>query len=137
MDNYQTRCSWGCAKNTFVIHSFINSVLLLLRIFKTLSIPNRKSWEAEIQREWSTPTMCHIVCVTYHMSCVTCKIFFLLLFSPLLFEKGWSQSVEGLLSTGPTRLIFTDLALRARSVQQLLCPSVCMLNVCMFVVPSP
>ena len=39
-------------------------------IFKVLSIPNHKSWKAEILRECSPPTMCH-------MSRVTCRIFLL------------------------------------------------------------
>ena len=29
-------------------------------IFKILSIPNHKSWEADILRECSPPTMCHM-----------------------------------------------------------------------------
>ena len=40
--------------------SLVHWVILLFRIFKTLYIPNRKSWGAEIFRECSPPTMCHM-----------------------------------------------------------------------------
>ena len=47
-------------------------MILLFRIFKTLSIPNSKSWGAKILRECSTPTMWHMSCVTCYVSRVTC-----------------------------------------------------------------
>ena len=57
-------------------------------LFKDLSIPNHKSWGAEILRECSPPTMCHmsrVIChvsgVTCQVSGVTCHFCFLLLFS--------------------------------------------------------
>ena len=59
--------------------------------------------------------MCHVSCVTCHMSRVTCHVsLFLLLFTSsfffffffLFFSEWWSYSVECLLSTRPTRLVF-------------------------------
>ena len=35
---YQTQCSQGCSINNFIIHSLNDSVILLFRILKTLSI---------------------------------------------------------------------------------------------------
>ena len=52
----------------------------LFRIFKTLPIPNRKSWEAEILRECSPATMCHMSCVTCHLSHVWCCMSFFFIF---------------------------------------------------------
>ena len=43
-------------------------------IFKTLSIPNRKSQGAEILRQCSSHTMCHVSCVMCHLSLVTCHV---------------------------------------------------------------
>ena len=43
-------------------------------IFKVLSIPNHKSWGAEILKECSPPTMCHMLCVKFHASHVTCQV---------------------------------------------------------------
>ena len=43
-------------------------------IFNILSVSNRKSWGAEIERECSPPTMCHTSCVSCHMSCVMCQL---------------------------------------------------------------
>ena len=58
----QTRCSCGCSKNIFVIYSLSQLVTLFFRIFKTLPIPNRKSWGAEILRKCSPPpwVTCHM-----------------------------------------------------------------------------
>ena len=36
----------------YFIYSFINYIILLFSIFKTLSIPNYKSWGADILREY-------------------------------------------------------------------------------------
>ena len=49
----------------------IHWLILLFRIFKTMSIPNRKSWGAEILRECSPPTMLHVGC---QVSGVRCKV---------------------------------------------------------------
>ena len=50
--------------------------------FKTLSIPNRKSWEAEVLRECSppaksqmSPVTCQVPGVRCQVSCVQCLIF--------------------------------------------------------------
>ena len=40
-------------------------VILEFRIIKTLSIPNHKSWGADILREYSPPNMCHMSHVTF------------------------------------------------------------------------
>ena len=42
----------GCSINTFVTHSFIHWVILSFIIFKTLSIPNHKSWGTELWRAY-------------------------------------------------------------------------------------
>ena len=39
-------------------------MILSFRIFRKLSIPNRKSWGADILREYSRPTICHMSRVT-------------------------------------------------------------------------
>ena len=55
-------------------------------------------------RSYKLHHACHMSCVTSrvmcHMSRVTCHNFF------FYWTKWWSLSVEGLLSTGPTRLVF-------------------------------
>ena len=51
-----------------LIYSLIHWVILAFRIFKTLSISNCKGWEAEILRECSPPTMCHMSRVKCHVS---------------------------------------------------------------------
>ena len=45
-----------------------------LNIFQTLSIPNRKSQGAEILRECSSDTMCHVSCVMCHVSLIMCHM---------------------------------------------------------------
>ena len=84
--------------------SFINSVILFLPIFKTLSFLNRKLQGADILRECSSPTTCNISHVTCHMSRVMCHVSQLVSFSFSFFSrtKWWRQSVEGLLPTEPT-----------------------------------
>ena len=68
-----------------LINYLIQSVILFLLIFKTLSFPNCKSKGADILREYSTPTMwhishvmCHVSHVTWHMSNVMCHVFYVL-----------------------------------------------------------
>ena len=57
-----------------LIHSFIpsltQSVILCENIFRTPSLPNHKSYEAEIWKEGSPPPpdMCHVSCVTCQVS---------------------------------------------------------------------
>ena len=55
------------------------SVILSFRIFKTLSIPSRKSWGPEILRECSTQpcATCHVSHVKCQMWGVRCQVFFL------------------------------------------------------------
>ena len=70
-------CSWGCSTNTFVIHSFI--IYLSESSFVKISgthfhSKNRESWGAEILREGSHPSNCHMSCVTCHLSHETCHI---------------------------------------------------------------
>ena len=59
----QTRCSWGCSINNFVINSF------------TDWLGHRKRRGAEILRECPPLTMCHMSGVACHMEHVTCHIF--------------------------------------------------------------
>ena len=49
-------------------------VILSIRIFRTLSIPNHKNYGAEILWECSPPTRCPMSCVTCHMSGVRCQV---------------------------------------------------------------
>ena len=125
-----------------IIHGTFSS-----NIFHTLPIPNRKSQGADILREFSSHSMCHVSCVMCHMSHVPChlspvmchvscvtfhmsnyffylkkKMFFCLKKMDKVVELvsggsiingaypvqflWWSQSVEGLLSAGPTPCSF-------------------------------
>ena len=65
-------------------HSFyillITSVIFCENIFRTPSLPNRKSWGADIFREGSPPTTCHSLLVKCHMSYVTCQYIHIILF---------------------------------------------------------
>ena len=48
--------------------------MLFYNIFNVLLIPNHKSWGAEILRECSPPTMCHMSHDTCHVSHVRCHV---------------------------------------------------------------
>ena len=65
-------------------HSLIHWVILLFRIFKTLYIPNNKSWGADFLRECSphyvSSVSYHVSGVRCHMTGVTCNIIILLFF---------------------------------------------------------
>ena len=61
-----------------LIHSLINQVILSFRIFKTLSIPNRKIWGAETLGECSPPTVYHMSCVTFFFIKKNIYIYFFL-----------------------------------------------------------
>ena len=111
-------------------HSLINQVILSLRVFKTISLQNLKSLGAQILREYSSPTLCHmsgVRCqvsgVTSHVSSVTCQVshvtflfvkyIYIFLSSFLLFllfqTKWWSQSVQGCYQCGLPSLVLLDL----------------------------
>ena len=68
-----------------LIHSLS---MLSFRIFKTLSIPNCKSWGAKILRECSPPTMCH-------MSCVTCHVYFFMGLTKVVELVGGGSVING------------------------------------------
>ena len=95
-------------------------MILSFRIFKTLPISNGRSWGAEILRECSTPTMCHMSCVISHMSQVTCYMscvpchFNFFLQSPGVWECQWRvcyhRSLPRLVSSVPP-LLFSLLLL--------------------------
>ena len=76
------------------------------RIFKTLSIPNHKSWGADMKREFTPPLCvpCHMSYVTYHMSHVRCHLVRCQVahFSSLFFPKVLKLVREGL-----SRLVFS------------------------------
>ena len=72
--NLKTWYSRGCFTNTFVTHSWSQSVIIFLQTSKTSFHPNRKSKGAEIFRECSPPTICHVSHVTCHMLHVTCQV---------------------------------------------------------------
>ena len=59
-----------------------------------------KFWVVQ-QRQYNLPPTCHVSCVTCHLSRVTCHIV-----SFIFGTKSGSQSAVGLLSMGPTRLVF-------------------------------
>ena len=75
------RCPWTRlseanlpSKNSFYGGGpLIKSVILLFRIFQTLSIPNRKAREMKFWENVHPPpcVTCHVSCVRYHMSRVT------------------------------------------------------------------
>ena len=61
--------------------SLVNWVILFGNIFHTLSFLNRKRYISDILIEGSSLTMCHMSCVTCHvshvlchMSCITCHV---------------------------------------------------------------
>ena len=56
-------------------HSLRDSVILCENIFKTLSLPSRKSFGPEILREFSPPPMCHMSHFMCYVSYVTYQIF--------------------------------------------------------------
>ena len=60
-----------CIKVIKLVCLVVQSVMVLFRIFKTLSIPNRKSWRDEILREFVT---CHVSHFTCQVSCVICQV---------------------------------------------------------------
>ena len=49
-------------------------VSLFLQIFRTPSLPNRKSKGADILREGAPPPTCHVSHVTCHVSCIMCHV---------------------------------------------------------------
>ena len=68
----------------FFVQTIISN--LIVNIFKTLSLPNRKSQVADILKKCSLPTTCHMLLVICHMShvlfqvsCIPYKTFFWLL----------------------------------------------------------
>ena len=64
-----------------IVHCLTHSFKVCGNIFMVLSIPNHKSWGAEILRECSPPTMCHMSRVICHMSGVRCQVsFFIYIF---------------------------------------------------------
>ena len=69
--------------------------MLSFRIFKALSILNRKSWGAVILRECSPPTMCHMSHVMCQVSGVRCQVshFFIFFFFNKVVELVGGFSV--------------------------------------------
>ena len=103
---------------TFPSFSFIHSVSHPFSpIFQNIITPKQLELESLNLARMFTPhhvpcVMCHISCVTCHMSPVTCPIsnvtFFSFFFiTKLCWTRWWSQSVEGLLSTGSTPSSFS------------------------------
>ena len=102
-------------------------------IFKSLSIPN--SQRAEILRECSSHTMSHVSRVTCPMSKKNFTFFFIkrrrkkyILTIRKKLTKWWSQSVKGLLSTGPTRSGFALVFVQRKATSALplhtsMCPT--------------
>ena len=82
------------------IMSVSQSVTLFLPIFKTTQLPNRQSQGPEIFTQCSPTPMCYVSCVTGRMSHVTCQMS--LVTTTKKRRQWWIQSVEVLLSTGPT-----------------------------------
>ena len=99
----QTRWNRGCSTITFISHSFNDWVILSFRIFKTLLIPNRKSWGAETLRECSSPSMCHMWRVMCQVSGVKCQVYFF-----LSFQGGGASRGRVCYQGGLPRLVFKD-----------------------------
>ena len=93
------------------------------RSSKNHNSPTVRARQLKFLRECSPHTMCHLSCVTRHVSpthlphvgfrnkkYICISIYFFFIFSVNKVEKnwtkGWSQSVEALLSTGPTQSSF-------------------------------
>ena len=84
-----------------------NSLILLFKIFKTLSNPNRKSQGAEILRECSPPHQVphvtfHVSHVTCHMSQVRCHV------SPFFMDKVVELVGRGSVINGAYPFQFLD-----------------------------
>ena len=62
----------------------------------------------------------HVSCVTCHLSPVTCHMSHFFLYPPKNWTKWWSQSVEDLLSTGPTPSSFNRAGVAEGVLQTLL-----------------
>ena len=80
MQNFeQTRCSWGCSTNTFVIHSFIESVTdpYVQISSKYCLFQSVRAKEPNFGENVHPPlhVICHMSCFMCHMSCVTCHFF--------------------------------------------------------------
>ena len=62
--------------NQLMTNLFIEESPGLLNIFNQPSLPNPKSYGAELFREGSPPPpfMCHMLPVTSHLSLVTCRV---------------------------------------------------------------
>ena len=76
---YQTRCSQGFSANTFVIHSFINSLIssaLSSKSSKCLHSQTLRGRELKFCENVHPPkrVMCHVSCVMCHVSCVMCHV---------------------------------------------------------------
>ena len=98
---FTDRVQPGCYINSFVFHSFIQYVMTC---HNNLTHPIRKSQGAEILRERSSPTTCHMAHVichmshdTCHMSLVTCPMSFLNLpfFDKVLELIGGGSVING------------------------------------------
>ena len=87
------------------LHNWITDrVISCESIFITTSLPNLRSWRAEILRECLPPPTRHLSCGTCHVSCTICHVSLFSSFSffflpPFFWTEVWSYSVEGLLST--------------------------------------
>ena len=74
---YQTRCSWGCSTNTFIINLLRNSVSqagsdpLWKYLQKHLHYQPVRARELKLERRLTSPT-CYLSYVTCNMSCVKC-----------------------------------------------------------------
>ena len=84
---------------------FIKYVVLLFRIFETLSIPNRNSWEAEMLGKcsptppWVTCHVSHVTCQMSHIPCHMWRVKFNFFFFFYLDKVNGAIRGEGLLST--------------------------------------
>ena len=61
----------------------------------TMSIPNHKSWGAEIFRESPSTIICHLSCVTCKVRCVT-----------IFFQSGGASHLRVCYQRGLPRLVF-------------------------------
>ena len=110
--NWQTRCSWGCSTNNFVINLFIVSVILLFRRHlhtKTIRARDLKFWHnvhhplcvwwnmsyVMCYLSWVICQVSHVMC---HMSDVTCQMslfYFHFFFYKVVKLFGWWSVING------------------------------------------
>ena len=91
----------------------------LLNIFKALWIPNHKSWGAEILRECSPPSTCHmsgvrchVSYVRCHVSGVTCQVSCVTFFYFFVWQSGEASRWRVCYQRGLPRLVYITFGIQ-------------------------